>query len=62
MSGVSTPPPEHPLAWLDGHAARRRAAGLRRELRPRPAVAAVLDVAGNDYLGLAADPRVIEGC
>jgi len=61
VSGVSTPPPEHPLAWLDGHAARRRAAGLRRELRPRPAVAAVLDVAGNDYLGLATDPRVIEG-
>jgi 8-amino-7-oxononanoate synthase len=57
----SPSPPEHPLAWLAGHAAERRAAGLRRELRPRPAVAPVLDVAGNDYLGLATDPRVIEG-
>jgi 8-amino-7-oxononanoate synthase len=57
----SPSPPEHPLAWLAGRAAERRAAGLRRELRPRPAVAPVLDVAGNDYLGLATDPRVIEG-
>lgn len=65
VSGVPTPPnpplPEHPLAWLAGHAAGRRAAGLRRELRPRPAQAPVLDVAGNDYLGLATDPRVVEG-
>ena len=52
---------DHPLAWLDAHAARRRAAGLRRELRPRPAAAPVLDLAGNDYLGLSTDPRVIEG-
>ena len=29
--------PPHPLAWLEPHAARRRAAGLRRELRPRAA-------------------------
>ena len=57
----SPSPPEHPLAWLAGRAAERRAAGLRRELRPRPAVTPVLDVAGNDYLGLATDPRVIEG-
>jgi 8-amino-7-oxononanoate synthase len=52
---------EHPLDWLSGHAERRRAAGLRRELRPRPAGEPVLDLAGNDYLGLSADPRVIEG-
>jgi 8-amino-7-oxononanoate synthase len=52
---------EHPLDWLGGHAARRRAAGLRRELRPRPAGEPVLDLAGNDYLGLSTDPRVIEG-
>jgi 8-amino-7-oxononanoate synthase len=37
------------------------AAGLRRELRARPAVDGLLDVAGNDYLGLSTDPRVIDG-
>jgi 8-amino-7-oxononanoate synthase len=37
----------------------RRAAGLRRELRPRPAESALLDLAGNDYLGLARHPRVV---
>jgi 8-amino-7-oxononanoate synthase len=52
---------EDPLAWLAGHAERRRAEGLRRALRPRPAGEGVLDLAGNDYLGLATDPRVIEG-
>lgn len=52
---------EHPLAWLDANAARRRAAGLRRELRPRAAAEPGLDLAGNDYLGLATDPRVIAG-
>jgi 8-amino-7-oxononanoate synthase len=52
---------EDPLAWLAGHAERRRAEGLRRALRPRPAGEPVLDLAGNDYLGLATDPRVIEG-
>jgi 8-amino-7-oxononanoate synthase len=51
----------HPLAWLDPHAARRRAAGLRRELAPRAAAEPVLDLAGNDYLGLSRDPRVVEG-
>ncbi|HVL86305.1 MAG TPA: 8-amino-7-oxononanoate synthase [Pseudonocardia sp.] len=56
-----TPLPEHPLAWLAGHADERRAAGLRRELRPRAAVEPLVDLAGNDYLGLARDPRVIEG-
>ena len=52
---------EHPLDWLAGHARRRRAEGLRRELRPRTAGEPVLDLAGNDYLGLSSDPRVIEG-
>lgn len=51
----------HPLAWLEPHAALRRAAGLRRELTPRAAVEPVLDLAGNDYLGLSRDPRVVEG-
>jgi 8-amino-7-oxononanoate synthase len=53
--------PPHPLAWLDAHAARRRDAGLRRELRPRPADEHVTDLAGNDYLGLSKDPRVVQG-
>jgi 8-amino-7-oxononanoate synthase len=38
--------------------ARRQEAGLRRVLRPRPAVENVIDLAGNDYLGLSHDPRV----
>jgi 8-amino-7-oxononanoate synthase len=38
--------------------AAREAAGLRRVLRPRTAGDGVLDLAGNDYLGLAGDPRV----
>jgi 8-amino-7-oxononanoate synthase len=50
-----------PLAWLEAHAQQRRQAGLRRALRPRPAVATDLDLASNDYLGLSQHPRVIEG-
>lgn len=49
-----------PLAWLQQRAAERRAEGLRRELRPRAAVEPVIDLASNDYLGLARDPRVID--
>jgi 8-amino-7-oxononanoate synthase len=52
---------ENPLDWLYGYADQRRAAGLRRALRPRAADEPVLDLAGNDYLGLSTDPRVIEG-
>lgn len=50
-----------PLAWLDAVERQRRDAGLRRALRPRPAVATELDLASNDYLGLAQHPEVIEG-
>jgi 8-amino-7-oxononanoate synthase len=50
-----------PLAWLEAHAQQRRQAGLRRALRPRPAVATELDLASNDYLGLSQHPAVIEG-
>ncbi|NUU20984.1 MAG: 8-amino-7-oxononanoate synthase [Streptomycetaceae bacterium] len=50
----------HPLDWLDIREKERIAAGLRRRLRPRPAVeSGVLDLAGNDYLGLARHPRVL---
>lgn len=38
--------------------ASRAAAGLGRVLRPRASAADVLDLAGNDYLGLARHPRV----
>ncbi|MDT4912270.1 MAG: 8-amino-7-oxononanoate synthase [Pseudonocardiales bacterium] len=39
--------------------AAREAAGLRRVLRPRTSGSTVLDLASNDYLGLAGDPRVV---
>ncbi len=57
---VSTRVGVSPLAWLDANEAARRAAGLRRALRPRPPVSAELDLASNDYLGLAQHPVVIE--
>src|SRR5271156_2083514 len=50
-----------PLAWLEAVEQQRRQAGLRRVLRPRPAVATELDLASNDYLGLSQHPDVIEG-
>lgn len=59
-----TPPGPRPLAWLDTHACARTEAGLRRRLSPRPAGPAggpALDLAGNDYLGLSTDPRVVAG-
>ena len=48
--------------WLDEleHLARSRAkAGLTRRLRPRPGDDSVVDLAGNDYLGLAVHPAVV---
>ncbi|MGX6605816.1 8-amino-7-oxononanoate synthase [Micromonosporaceae bacterium Da 78-11] len=48
--------------WLDALellAASRAKAGLTRRLRPRPADDPVIDLAGNDYLGLAAHPAVV---
>lgn len=44
--------------WLDTRADERRRAGLERQLRPRRADSDLLDLAGNDYLGLARDKRV----
>jgi 8-amino-7-oxononanoate synthase len=49
------------LDWLDHEAASRWTAGLQRVLRPRPALEPVIDLASNDYLGLARDPRVVQG-
>lgn len=44
--------------WLADEAAEREAAGLTRRLRERPADDPTIDLAGNDYLGLARDPGV----
>ncbi|WP_250006058.1 8-amino-7-oxononanoate synthase [Actinoplanes sp. M2I2] len=48
------------LETLEGLAASRSKAGLTRRLRPRPAGDSIVDLAGNDYLGLAAHPAVVE--
>ncbi|MDX6314679.1 MAG: 8-amino-7-oxononanoate synthase [Streptomyces sp.] len=47
-----------PFHWLDAHADQRRRAGLVRTLRPRPADSPLLDLASNDYLGLARHPEI----
>ncbi|TGB14197.1 8-amino-7-oxononanoate synthase [Streptomyces sp. MZ04] len=51
-----------PFDWIDEQASLRARAGLVRTLRPRPADAAgLLDLASNDYLGLARHPEITEG-
>ncbi len=63
-----TRPGADPLAWLDDEAEERRNRGLVRRLEAfgpgRPGRigngAGLVNFAANDYLGLAADPRVIE--
>ncbi|MFD8418345.1 8-amino-7-oxononanoate synthase [Streptomyces sp. NPDC059668] len=47
-----------PFAWIDEQAHQRRRAGLVRTLRPRAADSALLDLASNDYLGLARHPEI----
>jgi 8-amino-7-oxononanoate synthase len=49
------------LSWLSEYKAARVAAGLRSTLQPRAAAETVIDLASNDYLGLARDPRVMQG-
>jgi 8-amino-7-oxononanoate synthase len=49
------------FGWIDEQALLRRRAGLVRTLRPRPADPPLLDLASNDYLGLARHPEVAEG-
>jgi len=46
--------------WLAGEAAQRDARGLTRTLRPRSPQPGTIDLASNDYLGLATDPRLVE--
>jgi 8-amino-7-oxononanoate synthase len=53
MTGVATG------NWLAQAAGERAAAGLGRRLHPRRPGESWLDLAGNDYLGLARDPRVL---
>ncbi|WP_280329392.1 8-amino-7-oxononanoate synthase [Nocardia wallacei] len=50
-----------PLGWIDVRAGERVRAGLRRELRARGPQAGPIDLASNDYLGLARHPEVVEG-
>ncbi|HEX6970575.1 MAG TPA: 8-amino-7-oxononanoate synthase [Micromonosporaceae bacterium] len=47
------------LAALERRARLRAKAGLTRRLRPRGPADPVVDLAGNDYLGLTRDPQVI---
>ncbi|MER5399018.1 8-amino-7-oxononanoate synthase [Streptomyces sp. NPDC002599] len=49
------------FGWIDEQAEARRRAGLVRTLRARPADSPLLDLASNDYLGLARHPEVTEG-
>ncbi|WP_431996785.1 8-amino-7-oxononanoate synthase [Streptomyces fungicidicus] len=49
------------FGWIDEQAELRRMAGLVRTLRPRAAESPLLDLASNDYLGLARHPEVTEG-
>ncbi|MCH0562505.1 MULTISPECIES: 8-amino-7-oxononanoate synthase [unclassified Streptomyces] len=49
------------FGWIDEQAELRRRAGLVRTLRPRPSESPLLDLASNDYLGLARHPEVTEG-
>ncbi|MFJ9553059.1 8-amino-7-oxononanoate synthase [Nocardiopsis sp. NPDC101807] len=51
--------PRHPFGWLDGAARLRSAAGLSRRTSPRAADDGLLDLAGNDYLGLLRHPDVV---
>jgi 8-amino-7-oxononanoate synthase len=59
LSGV--PVDTSALTWLAEVEQQRKQAGLRRSLRPRPAVVNELDLASNDYLGLSQHPNVIDG-
>ncbi|HEX5860703.1 MAG TPA: aminotransferase class I/II-fold pyridoxal phosphate-dependent enzyme, partial [Nocardioides sp.] len=46
--------------WLDEQAEVRNRAGLQRTLHPRGPADRLVDLAGNDYLGLSRHPAVTE--
>jgi 8-amino-7-oxononanoate synthase len=48
-------------AWLAAQAAQREERGLTRRLVESDRGEPLLDLAGNDYLGLARDPRIVAG-
>ncbi|MFI8520199.1 8-amino-7-oxononanoate synthase [Streptomyces sp. NPDC085481] len=48
------------FGWTEAAARQRAAAGLVRTLRPRTAESGLLDLAGNDYLGLTRRPEITE--
>lgn len=48
------------MTWLAQRAEHRRTQGLQRTLRARTADSVRVDIASNDYLGLATDPEVVE--
>jgi 8-amino-7-oxononanoate synthase len=54
----NAPTPDAVFDWIDARAQARQEAGLARQLRPRAAGSDALDLASNDYLGLARDKRV----
>ncbi|MFJ2439397.1 8-amino-7-oxononanoate synthase [Streptomyces sp. NPDC087658] len=53
-----TAPGWSPFDWTDEEARHRERSGLVRTIRPRPADSGLLDLAGNDYLGLTRHPAV----
>jgi len=53
--------PSNFVSWLAAQAAEREAQGLTRRLADSDRGEPLLDLAGNDYLGLARDPRVVAG-
>ncbi|GLZ41437.1 8-amino-7-oxononanoate synthase [Actinokineospora sp. NBRC 105648] len=58
MNPDAPTPADQVFDWIDRHAEERKQAGLSRQLRPRAHDSDLLDLAGNDYLGLAKDKRV----
>ncbi|CAM00309.1 8-amino-7-oxononanoate synthase [Saccharopolyspora erythraea NRRL 2338] len=50
---------ESAFAWIDRGLDERDRAGLTRTLLPRDSADSLLDLAGNDYLGLSRHPAVI---
>ena len=60
MSQAQPTPPARRTAfdWTGAEARRRAEAGLVRTLRPRRAESELVDLAGNDYLGLTRHPEV----
>jgi 8-amino-7-oxononanoate synthase len=47
--------------WLSAQAQEREYAGLTRRLVPRHPTEPMIDLAGNDYLGLTRHPKVVAG-